>query len=60
MGYETQMQKDILSLLNLFSGRVPDSETHSWVMELVFHQDNWVKANDTFNKIRDRNLEAIR
>ena len=31
MGYEARMQADILALLELFRGRMPDPETHAWV-----------------------------
>jgi hypothetical protein len=59
MGYETAMQKDILGLLGLFSGRVPDPETHGWVLRLASDRDTWPQAHKVFNKVRQRTLTAI-
>ncbi|CAK0743298.1 hypothetical protein CCP4SC76_1320001 [Gammaproteobacteria bacterium] len=59
MAYESQMQADILALLQLFRDRVPDKETHKWVAELVVERDRWRSGHEIFDRIRDRNLEAI-
>jgi hypothetical protein len=59
MGYEAGMQADILALLQLFAGRVPDPETHAWVVELVTDRDKWESGHDLFDRVRRRNLRAI-
>jgi len=59
VGYESQMQADILALLQLFRDRVPDKETHEWVAELVVERDRWRSGHEIFDRIRSRNLEAI-
>lgn len=59
MGYEVRMQADILALLQLFQGRVPDPETHAWVVELVNDRSRWQNGHDLFDRVRTRNLKAI-
>jgi len=56
MGYEIQMQKTILRLLQLFKDHVPDKETHAWVFELAANEAKWLKAHDLFNTVRKRLL----
>ena len=53
------MVTDIIALLKLFEGRLPDGETHAWVVDLASHEDRWSEAHDVFDRIRDRNLAAI-
>jgi hypothetical protein len=59
MGYEAQMQSDIMGLLVLFRGHAPDPETLEWVIELAAERDNWETAHDLFDQVRTRNLGAI-
>ena len=59
MGYEAQMQADIVALLELFRERVPDLETHAWVVGLASDRDAWERGHDLFSQVRSRNLEAI-
>jgi hypothetical protein len=59
MGYEGQMQEDILALLQLFRDRVPDPETHAWVVELVNDNNQWKYGHKVFDRVRGRNLKAI-
>ena len=54
------MIEAILRLLELFDGRVPDSETRNWVRGTAGHKENWRKAHDVFDKVRRRKLAAIR
>jgi hypothetical protein len=56
---EVRMQADILALLNLFKGRVPDPETHAWVTDLASNRNRWRKGHEVFDRVRDRNLSAI-
>src|SRR5262249_13848114 len=60
MGYEAGMQAHILALLRLFAGRVPDSETHAWVIELATDRERWERGHNVFDRVRLRNLEAIK
>jgi hypothetical protein len=59
MGYEVRMQADIMELLELFLGRVPDRDTHAWVMELTADRNMWKRAHHLFDRVRPRNLQAI-
>jgi hypothetical protein len=59
VGYEARMQADILAMLHLFRGRVPDPETHAWIVELATNPDTWRSGHDVFDRVRDRNLQAI-
>jgi hypothetical protein len=52
------MLEDILELLRLFEGRVPDYETHAWVVKVASDEDRWSEAHDVFDRVRDRNLDA--
>jgi len=54
------MSRGILGLLQLFRDHVPDKETHSWVAELAADSRRWPQGHDVFDRIRDRNLQAIR
>lgn len=54
------MHSDIVALLALFQGRVPDSETHVWVTELAKDRRKWSAGHEVFDRVRDRNLRAIR
>src|SRR5262245_36072343 len=58
MGYEVGMQSTILALLRLFRDRARDSETNAWVTELVADRNQWPRAHDLFDLIRDRLLVA--
>jgi hypothetical protein len=60
VGYETQMQADILALLRLFHSRVPDPESNTQVTELAADARRWGRAHDLFDRVRERNLRAIR
>jgi hypothetical protein len=59
VGYEERMQADILALLELFRGRVPDPETHAWVVELAADSKKWGSGHDVFDRVRARTLRAI-
>ena len=59
MGYEDRMQEDILALLELFRDRVPDPETHAWVVELASDYNRWKYGHELFDRVRRRNLKAI-
>src|SRR5437016_4082711 len=52
------MQSTILALLRLFHERVRDSETNTWVSDLVANRDQWPRAHDLFDRIRQRLLAA--
>lgn len=52
------MIEDILVLLRLFERRVPDAETHVWVLKLSTDEARWSEAHDDFHRVRDRNLNA--
>lgn len=54
------MSRGVLGLLRLFWEHVPDRETHSWVAELAADSRRWPEGHDVFDRIRDRNLQAIR
>jgi hypothetical protein len=56
MGDEVGMQSTILALLRLFRAR--DPETNTWVTELVADRNQWPRAHDLFDLIRDRLLVA--
>lgn len=58
MGYEVQMQSEIVALLELFRGRVPDTETHAWTLELAADYGKWKRGHDVFDRVRTRNLAA--
>lgn len=60
MGYEARMQADILALLELFRGRVPDPETHAWAIDMAADREKWGSGHDLFDRVRTRNLKAIR
>ena len=60
MGHQLKMQADILALLVLFRGRVPDQKTLLWSEELAANPDTWEQGRRLFAAIRDRNLQAIR
>lgn len=53
------MAEDIVALLRLFEGRVPDRETHGWVTTLASRQSKWPDAHRVFDRVRDRTLTAI-
>ena len=54
------MAGDIVALLRLFGGRVPDCETHSWVLILASNPSRWPDAHRVFDRVRDRTLSAIK
>jgi hypothetical protein len=58
MGYEVAMQSTILALLRLFRERVHDPETSAWVSALVSDRDQWPRAHDLFDLIRERLIAA--
>jgi hypothetical protein len=53
------MVRDVLALLEMFKGRVPDPETHGWVTALVEDPNRWPEGHEIFDRVRRRNLEAI-
>src|SRR5262245_19341472 len=53
------MPEDIVALLRLFHGRVPDRETHAWVTALAADRSMWPDAHRVFDRVRDRTLAAI-
>ncbi len=59
MGYQNQMQDDILGLMRLFRGLVPDAESHGWVSNLASNRSEWGRAKEVFDRVRRRNLAAI-
>lgn len=56
--YERQMGRYILAVLDVFAGRVPDSESHSHVRQLVADEDHWSAGHAVFNEVRRRCLTA--
>jgi len=52
------MAEDIVALLKLFRGRVPDPESNAWVLALAENQKKWVEAHNLFDRIRYRMLAA--
>ncbi len=59
MGYEVQMQTEIIGLLQLFCDHVPDRETNAWVIEMASNRSNWKNGHNIFDSVRQRNLQAI-
>jgi hypothetical protein len=53
------MIDDIIALLELFEGHVPDRETNTWVNRLARDPNKWSRAHDVFGQVRRRNLVAI-
>jgi len=53
------MEQDIIALMRLFQGRVPDSETHTVVLSLASDSATWPSAKALFDEVRSRNLAAI-
>lgn len=58
MGYESQMQAEILALLRLFAPHVPDPKSNAEVAELAADEKKWPRAHDLFDRVRTRNLMA--
>jgi hypothetical protein len=56
--YECQMGTVIGRLLLLFVGRVPDSESHSHVANLVATPTRWTAGHAVFDEVRRRLLAA--
>jgi hypothetical protein len=54
------MADDIVALLRLFEGRVPDRETCSWVLTLASCPSKWPEAHRLFDRVRDRSLSAMK
>jgi hypothetical protein len=54
------MAEDIVALLRLFEDRVPDRETHAWVVALASNPNKWPDAHRVFDRVRDRTLAAIK
>lgn len=54
------MEEDIIALLRLFEGRVPDTQSHAWVLALALDQSKWPGAHSLHSTVRKRNLAAIR
>jgi hypothetical protein len=52
--YERQMGESIVGLLSLFQGRLPDSESHSRVLELSCTPDKWSAGHKVFDEVRHR------
>jgi hypothetical protein len=53
------MQADIVALLRLFRGRVPDPQTHGWALDVAADAARWKRAHAVFDRVRARNLRAI-
>ena len=53
------MQQDIVALLQLFAGRVPDPVSHARVLELAQNRQQWQHAHDLFDQLRDGTLRSI-
>jgi hypothetical protein len=53
------MLDDIIALLLMFEDRVPDRESHRWVLDLARDKRKWKDGHDVFDRIRRRNLMAI-
>jgi hypothetical protein len=53
------MADDIVALLELFRGRVPDPETNAWVLALAKDRRKWPDAHRLFDLVRQRTLTAI-
>jgi hypothetical protein len=53
------MGADIQALLELFRGRVPDPQTHTWVASLAADRDAWKRGYDLFQRVRKRTLNAV-
>ena len=56
--YERQMGRYILAVLDIFADRVPDSESHSHVRQLVADEEHWSAGHAVFNEVRRRYLTA--
>lgn len=54
------MIEDIISLLLLFEGQMPDADTNARVLSLAKNRSNWSGAHKLFDFVRQRNLAAIR
>lgn len=52
------MIEDMIALLILFQGRVPDKESNLEVLDLVQTKDQWAHAYDIFSSIRAKTLTA--
>lgn len=58
MGYEIQLQKELLTLLGLFRDKAHDRETNTLVHDLIADEAKWNDAHDLFRTIRNRLLAA--
>jgi len=54
------MDEDIVALLRLFEGRVPDARSHASTLALASDRNKWCSAHSLFETIRDRHLAAIK
>jgi hypothetical protein len=52
------MGENILALLQLFRGRVPDPETNAWVIDLAADPKKWPGCHAMFSRVRERLLVA--
>jgi hypothetical protein len=52
------MTSEIVELLQLFRGRVPDPKTNTWVLDLATDSRKWPKAHALFDRVRVRTLAA--
>ena len=57
--YERQMGGQIVALLRLFEGRVPDAESHACVMALAANSSRWSAGHAVFDEVRRRLLAAM-
>jgi hypothetical protein len=57
--YERQMGRYIMGLLDLFTGRVPDTESHSHVRHLAANPNYWSAGHAVFDEIRRLYLTAV-
>jgi hypothetical protein len=57
--YELSMGRTIAALLQLFAGRVPDSESNARVLELASEPARWSAGHAVFDEVRRRLLVAL-
>lgn len=58
--YEYQMGGIIARLLRVFAGRVPDSESHARIAELVACPGRWTAGHAVFDEVHRRLLTAMK
>jgi hypothetical protein len=58
--YERQMGDIISRVLRVFAGRVPDTESHARVADLVAAPARWSAGHAVFDEVRRRLLAALK